>query len=134
TRRKRSGVFTDVSVRHRVLRFEKSKYEVVIGAFRLKAARLAELEAVGGLTAAKEELNVWRLCPGGSPSRQHQETQNQRAKDEPGRKSPGFWPHEKPQFRMLTFRRGWRNSNGRQFGWKTLQKTHIEPGNSKSPG
>jgi hypothetical protein len=126
--------FTDVSVRHRVLRFEKSKYEVVIGAFRLKAARLAELEAVGGLTAAKEELNVWRLCPGGSPSRQHQETQNQRAKDEPGRKSPGFWPHEKPQFRMLTFRRGWRNSNGRQFGWKTLQKTHIEPGNSKSPG
>jgi hypothetical protein len=36
--------FTDVSVRHRVLRFEKSKYEVVIGAFRLKAARLAELE------------------------------------------------------------------------------------------
>jgi ParB/RepB/Spo0J family partition protein len=38
--------FTDVSVRHRVLRFEQSKYEVVIGALRLKAARLAELESV----------------------------------------------------------------------------------------
>jgi hypothetical protein len=35
---------------------------------------------------------------------------------------------------MLTFRGGWRNSNGRQFCWKTLQKTDIEPGNSKCPG
>ena len=32
-------------MRHRVLRFEQSKYELVMGALRLKAARLAELDS-----------------------------------------------------------------------------------------